>query len=68
MLTARTACRPPDSSRIWDEATETPARLARLGVDLETVAQELETEGVKKFVQPFDKLFSSLEQRRQTNL
>ncbi len=50
------------------EATETPARLAQLGVDLETVAQELETEGVEKFVQPFDKLFSSLEQRRQKNL
>ena len=50
------------------EATETPTRLAQLGVDLEAVAQELETEGVKKFVQPFDKLFSSLEQRRQKNL
>ena len=51
-----------------DVATETPTRLAQLGVDLEAVAQVLETDGVRKFVQPFDKLFSSLEQRRQKNL
>ena len=51
-----------------DEAAETPVRLAKLGVDLEAVAQELETEGVKKFVQPFDKLFASLQQRRQKTL
>jgi transaldolase len=51
-----------------DEATETPTWLTQLGVDLEAVAQELETEGVKKFVQPFDKLFASLELRRQKYL
>ncbi len=47
------------------QAAETVARLAQLGIDLETVAQELEAEGVKKFVAPFDKLLASLEQRRQ---
>lgn len=47
------------------QATEVPARLAALGIDLETVAQKLEEEGVKKFIEPFDKLLASLEQRRQ---
>lgn len=47
------------------QAAEAVTRLARLGVDLETVARQLEEEGVKKFVAPFDKLLASLEQRRQ---
>jgi len=47
------------------QATEVTAGLAMLGIDLETVAQQLEEEGVKKFVVPFDKLFASLEQRRR---
>jgi transaldolase len=41
------------------------ARLVQLGIDLEAVARQLEEEGVKKFVEPFDKLLASLEQRRQ---
>lgn len=41
------------------------AGLARQGIDLETVAQQLEDEGVKKFIEPFDKLHAGLEQRRQ---
>ncbi len=45
--------------------TDAPVRLARLGVDLEIVAQQLEEEGVKKFIEPFDTLLASLEQRRQ---
>ena len=32
---------------------------------LETVAQQLEEEGVNKFIEPFDKLQVALEQRRQ---
>jgi transaldolase len=47
------------------QASESVARLAQLGVDLEAVARQLEEEGVKKFVEPFDKLLASLEQRRQ---
>ena len=46
------------------QATEVTAGLAKLGIELETVAQQLEEEGVKKFVEPFDKLLASLEQRR----
>lgn len=46
-----------DSSRIRDG-------LNRLGIDLEEVAQELEQEAVRKFVEPFDKLQGWLEERR----
>jgi transaldolase len=46
-----------DSSRIRDG-------LNKLGIDLEEVAQELEEEAVRKFVEPFDKLQGWLEERR----
>lgn len=47
------------------QASDVPASLAGLGIDLEAVAQQLEEEGVKKFIEPFDKLLASLEQRRR---
>lgn len=47
------------------QAAELPAKLAQVGIDLETVAQQLEVEGVKKFVEPFDKLLKSLDLRRR---
>ncbi len=50
------------------QAAEVPASLARLGIDLEAVEQQLEEEGVKKFVEPFDKLLNSLEQRRRQSV
>lgn len=46
-----------DSSRIRDG-------LNKLGIDLAEVAQELEKEAVRKFVEPFDKLQGWLEERR----
>ncbi len=45
------------------QAEALPENLKRVGIDLENVAQQLETEGVRKFIEPFDKLFASLEQR-----
>jgi transaldolase len=47
------------------QASDVPASLAGLGIDLEAVAQQLEEEGVKKFIEPFDKLLTSLEQRHR---
>lgn len=47
------------------QAAEASARLARLGINLEAIAQHLEEEGVKKFIESFDKLLASLEQRRR---
>jgi transaldolase len=46
-----------DSSRIRDG-------LNKLGIDLDEVSQELEKEGVRKFIEPFDKLQGWLEERR----
>lgn len=46
---------------------ETPRvlrELATLGINLETVATQLEEEGVRKFVEPFDQLQQWLDQRR----
>ena len=47
-----------------DAARELPGRLAALGVDLERVAQELERQGVAKFVKPYDSLLSAIEKQR----
>lgn len=47
------------------QAAGLPDRLAQKKIDLEAVAQQLENEGVKKFIDPFDKLLASLEQRRR---
>lgn len=46
-------------------AAEVTTGLEKLGIDLEAVAQQLEEEGVKKFVESFDKLLASIEQRRR---
>ena len=39
-------------------------RLAGLGIELEAVTQQLEDEGVDKFVKPFDSLMQALERKR----
>jgi len=46
------------------EARAALDRLAELGIDLDRVAQQLEDEGVQKFVKPFDLLMSTLQSRR----
>jgi transaldolase len=47
-----------------DQARGLPARLAAPGIELEEVADRLEREGVRKFVEPFDRLLALLEERR----
>jgi transaldolase len=47
------------------EGAEALKGLKRLGVDMESVAQQLEKEGVTKFVEPFDKLQQWLENKRR---
>ena len=46
------------------EGADTREGLERLDVDLEAVAQQLEREGVAKYIEPFDKLQKWLEARR----
>jgi transaldolase len=45
-------------------ATEVFAGLKALGINMAAVAEQLEREGVKKFIEPFDKLQASIEERR----
>ena len=47
------------------EASDVREGLERLDVDLEGVAQQLEREGVTKFLEPFDKLQKWLEDKRR---
>ena len=47
------------------EGSDTREGLERLDIDMEAVAQQLEGEGVAKFIEPFDKLQKWLEDRRR---
>ncbi|HEY7996861.1 MAG TPA: transaldolase [Steroidobacteraceae bacterium] len=47
------------------EGSDTREGLERLGVDLDDVAEQLEREGVRKFIEPFDKLQQWLEAKRR---
>lgn len=52
--------------RIEDDRGEThalPVRSAALGPDLEAVAGQLEREGVRKFIEPYDRLLAVLGRR-----
>lgn len=40
-------------------------RLADLGVDFSQVTEELQREGVEKFIEPFDRLLAALEEKRR---
>lgn len=46
-----------------DSARALPQRLAAHGIDLEGVAEVLEHEGVRKFIEPYDALLHTLAQR-----
>jgi len=47
-----------------EHAQQVLAQLAELGIDLDAATQELEDQGVAKFVKPFDQLLGTLERRR----
>lgn len=48
------------------EGSDARESFERLDIDLEAVAMQLEREGVAKFIEPFDRLQTWLEQRRHT--
>ncbi len=59
------------AARITDELTDAQRKLAQLkeiGLDLAAATKQLEDEGVKKFVEPFDKLLASLDTKRKAVL
>lgn len=47
-----------------DEAARRVAALADVGIDFDGVTSELQSEGVEKFVQPFDQLLETLQRKR----
>jgi transaldolase/glucose-6-phosphate isomerase len=51
-----------------DEANAILHDLPRIGIDLNENTQQLEDEGVQKFIQPFDRLMETLEKARQAAL
>jgi transaldolase len=50
------------------DATRSLAQLKEIGIDLAAATQQLEDEGVKKFIDPFDKLIASIETKRKAVL
>jgi transaldolase len=50
------------------EAGRVLERLAELGISIDKVTEQLEDEGVDKFIKPFDKLLETLEQRSKRHL
>jgi transaldolase/glucose-6-phosphate isomerase len=47
-----------------DEARESLASLSKLKIDISRVTQNLENEGVEKFIKPYDRLMTTLEEKR----
>lgn len=55
----------PRLERHLADANDVRDGLERLGIDVEQVADQLEREGVRKFIEPFDKLQGWLEEHRK---
>lgn len=47
-----------------DAAQALPPRLLRLGIDLKAVSTQLETDGIDKFIKPFDSLHRAFAEKR----
>lgn len=48
-----------------DQAKKVLADLPKVGIDLDAQTEQLEKEGVQKFIEPFGKLLDSVEKKRQ---
>jgi transaldolase len=51
-----------------ETATETLRRLGEVGIDLDAATQQLEDEGVQKFIKAFDQLMKALTEKRAAAL
>lgn len=47
-----------------DHATRVLARVKELGIDLLAVTMQLETEGIDKFIKPYDKLMAAIDEQK----
>ncbi len=50
------------------KASETLLRLGEVGIDLDIVTQQLEDEGVQKFIKAFDVLMNTLKEKQSQTL
>ena len=48
-----------------DKAKQTLERLSELGINIDKITQDLEDEGIDKFVKPFDKLLQGIEDQKK---
>ena len=48
-----------------DVATNILSRIKENGIDIDTITQQLEDEGIEKFKQPYDKSMKSIEKQKQ---
>jgi transaldolase len=48
-----------------EKAQQVLRDLPKLGIDLDASTQQLEDEGVQKFIEPFGKLIDSVEKKRK---
>jgi transaldolase len=48
-----------------DEARQQLAQLAELGIDLDSVTQKLQEDGVVAFAEPFEALMKSIAEKRE---
>lgn len=48
-----------------DHATQVLARVKELGIDLLAVTTQLETEGIDKFIKPYDKLLAAIDEQKK---
>ncbi|HEX2163201.1 MAG TPA: bifunctional transaldolase/phosoglucose isomerase [Thermoanaerobaculia bacterium] len=55
-------------TRGWDDADRRLATMARLGIDLDEVTEDLQREGVLAFAESYDRLLAALEGKRRVLL
>ena len=48
-----------------DVATNILSRIKENGIDIDTITQQLEDEGIEKFNQPYDKIMKAIEKKKQ---
>ena len=48
-----------------EEARKVLQQLKEVGIDLDTITQNLEDEGIQKFIKPFESLLQAIEEKRQ---
>jgi transaldolase/glucose-6-phosphate isomerase len=51
-----------------DAADHSLGRLEKVGIDLHAVTEQLEDEGIEKFIKPYDQLMKTLEEKREAAL